>query len=342
MTLEDRIRAFAILGESISAMIEENNEELFSTCKTAEMKNPWFTKENILHALNGICLLLNKQDLEKWASQYKVKNNCRIKQVATIMAGNIPLVGFHDLLCVLISGYTIKIKLSSKDDILPWFIIRQIIKIEPRFTSTIICTDGTLTQFDAAIATGSDSSSQYFDLYFKKFPSIIRRNRHSVAVLDGNESKTDIEKLGTDIFSYYGHGCRNVSKLYVPKNYDFNNFFPLLEKFKQVGLHHKYANNYDYYKAIYLMGKELFYDNGFMLLKFDQGLGSPISVVLFEYYNDINQLALNLEEKADTLQCIVSNLTVFHLPSIRFGNTQSPGLSDYADNVDTMAFLQNL
>jgi len=343
MQLQKRIDSFALLGNSIKQKIETQDAGLLSACSLAEAKNPWFSQSNILKALEGICIFLTKEDLEKWAGNYpNLFPPKAAKTIATILAGNIPFVGFHDVLCVLISGNRIKLKCSSKDEVLPKYIISLLTEIEPEWKDYISFTDGIIKGFDAAIATGSDSSSKYFDLYFGKYPSIIRRNRNSVAVLDGSESKEDIQNLGVDIFSYFGHGCRNVSKIYVPQGYDFNTFFPELESYKDVYNHHKYANNYDYYKAIFLMGQNQFFDNGFMLLKESPELGSPISVVLYEYYNDIDQLVLNLEEKADTLQCIVSNKPIFHTPNTAFGKTQSPELTDYADNIDTMAFLQNL
>lgn len=342
MNIEQRITAFSALGKCIQEMIACSDEQLNTTINRAIVKNPWFTKEDIVSSLKGICKFLDADTLTKWTDTYKIDKQSDSKTVAVIMAGNIPFVGFHDFLCVLVSGNKILIKHSSKDQVIPQFVIGLLTEIEPAFSDFITVTDGQLKGFDAIIATGSNSSSQYFDYYFKKYPSIIRRNRSSIAVLDGNETNEQISGLGKDIFTYFGHGCRNVSKLFVPEGFDFTTFFPKLEEFENVANHNKYGNNYDYYKSVYLLGQEQFYDNGFAIFKESSELGSPISVILFEYYSDIKQVALLLKENADTLQCIVSNNNNFHIPAVPFGHTQLPQINDYADNIDTMDFLQQL
>ena len=300
--------------------------------------NQWFTQKNVLFAIKSIADELTDEKLNKWLGNYNL-NNLKQKNIGVVTAGNIPLVGFHDFLSVLILNHNFIGKLSSKDNRLLKFVAELLIFINPEFKNKITFTDK-LSDFDVIIATGSDNSARYFDYYFGKFPNIIRKNRSSAAILDGNETTQDIENLGKDIFSYFGLGCRNVSKIFIPENYDLHNFFEPLEKYYDVINHNKYANNYDYNRAIFMMNNISIFDNNFVILKEDTGYSSPIAVVYFEYYKNINTVIERLNFDKEKLQCIVTNLDINN--KINFGETQKPALWDYADNIDTINFLINL
>ncbi|QDO95030.1 acyl-CoA reductase [Formosa sediminum] len=349
MNLEQRIKAFIKLGDFIRQFTnnipqkKENipfNDLFFDgfkhQLKIAQEQNKWFNTDNLTFALNGWAESLTENNINTWLKPYTFNSN-PAKRVAIIMAGNIPLVGFHDFLSVLITGHEVIVKQSSNDKHLLPFLAKYLEYIEPEFKSKILFVDGKLDQFDAVIATGSDNTARYFEYYFKDKPAIIRKNRNSVAVLTGNETTEDLEGLADDIFRYYGLGCRNVSKLYVPKQYDFQNFFQAMYKWKDVINDHKYANNYDYNKAVYLMSEFDMLENGFLMIKEDPSFSSPIATLFYEYYNDVNSLKNELISKKSKIQCIVSKDFTEH--EIVFGNTQSPKLWDYADNVDTVAFL---
>ncbi len=339
-------QAFTKLGDFLKYFYEagpqtENKafNEFESVIARAQQQNAWFTQVNIKFALIQWAKLLTKAQLTDWLSLYPLEEK-KTKCVAIIMAGNIPLVGFHDFLSVLITGNKAICKLSSNDKVLLPFIAKQLVEIEPLLDDRIDFIEGKLEQFDAVIATGSNNTSRYFEYYFGKGPNIIRKNRTSVAVLSGNESTSQLERLGDDIFNYYGLGCRNVSKVFVPKEYNFETFFESLFKHKHVIEHHKYANNYDYNKAVYLMSDFKILDNGFMILKEDNSLYSPISVIFYEYYSSIEELKKLLDSQKERIQCVVSSLG--YKNEVSFGQTQSPELNDYADGVDTIQFLTEL
>lgn len=336
MHLERRIYAFHQLGDQIKAM---TTSEFSSLVVAVANQNPWFTEENLKLALQGVSMHLNKTDLTKWASSYQLATNVP-KTVGLAMAGNIPLVGFHDLLCVLLSGHHAKIKLSSSDSILLPYLIKKLIDLEPEFDASIRF-DERLNLVDAVIATGSDNTARYFEYYFRNIPHIIRKNRSSCALLTGNETPSELTELGTDIFSYFGLGCRNISKLYLPKGYSVPTLFPTWEAFGQIIHHHKYANNYDYQKSILLVNKVPFLDNGFVLVKEDEGFVSPISILFYEYYETKEGLNQKLSIHRDKIQCIVSSQG-WYQGSENFGKAQLPGLADYADNIDTLRFLEKL
>jgi hypothetical protein len=249
-------------------------------------------------------------------------------------------VGFHDFLSVLISGHKVLAKLSSNDKQLLPYLTGQLLVIEPGFQEFISFTEEKLENFDAVIATGSNNTARYFDYYFGKYPNIIRKNRNSVAVLNGTESAEQLEALANDIFRFFGLGCRNVSKLFIPKDYNFDNFFKAMFTWKHVINDHKYINNYDYNKAVYLMSLLPVLDNEFLLLKEDSGYSSPISVVFYEYYEDTEILRQKLDENSESIQCVVADGGI--VAAIPFGKTQSPQLWDYADGVDTLDFLLKL
>ena len=279
---------------------------------------------------------LNKYDLTQWMNNYDTMN-VSSKSVAIIMAGNIPLVGFHDFLSVFLCGHNSIIKLSSNDKHILPFLTNLMISINNELSKKIIYIEGKLQGYDAVIATGSNNTSRYFEYYFKNKKSIIRKNRNSIAVLDGSENEDDLSLLGDDIFTYFGLGCRSISKLYVPENYCFDLFFNSIFKWNDLINSHKYANNYDYNKAIYLMSEYKFFDNGFFMVKEGSELYSPISTINYEFYNDISTLKQKIKADDKDIQCIVSNTEIEN--KINFGETQKPSLSQYADNIDVVEFL---
>ena len=305
----------------------------------SQSHNGWFTPEQVYFAVESWAEALREDNLNKWLSAYDL-SEVKPKTVGLILAGNIPLVGFHDFLSVLITGHKVLVKASSNDQHLIAFLADYLISIEPKLSYYISFTDGKLENFDAIIATGSNNTARYFEFYFKDKLSIIRKNRNSVAVLNGNESHEDLVNLGEDIFRYFGLGCRNVSKLFVPKDYNFDAFFKAIYAYKDVIFYEKYSNNYDYNKAVFLMSNFKLLDNEFLTLKEDTRYASPISSVFYEYYEDIADLQKQLESESDQIQCVVSNNLIPN--SISFGQTQQPKLWDYADNVDTLQFLISL
>jgi hypothetical protein len=305
----------------------------------SQSHNGWFTPEQVYFAVESWAKALREDNLNKWLSAYDL-SEVKPKTVGLILAGNIPLVGFHDFLSVLITGHKVLVKASSNDQHLIAFIADYLISIEPKLSYYISFTDGKLENFDAIIATGSNNTARYFEFYFKDKLSIIRKNRNSVAVLNGNESYEDLVNLGEDIFRYFGLGCRNVSKLFVPKDYNFDAFFKAIYAYKDVIFYEKYSNNYDYNKAVFLMSNFKLLDNEFLTLKEDTSYASPISSVFYEYYEDIADLQKRLESESNQIQCVVSNNLIPN--SISFGQTQQPKLWDYADNVDTLQFLISL
>jgi hypothetical protein len=318
--------------------------------------NAWFTPENTTNAVKAIGKMLNEADLTKWLSETesRIKNqesgnskseiqNPKFEiKVGLILAGNIPLVGFHDVLCVIASGHHALIKASSNDSRLIKYILNLFVQLAPEYTDSFSFVDR-LADFDAVIATGSNNTSRYFEYYFGKVPNIIRKNRNSIALITGKESREELFMLGHDIFDYFGLGCRNVSKLLVPKGYDFVPFFESIEPHQPIINHHKYNNNYDYNKSIYLVNGDKHLDNGFLLVKEDERLASPLAVLYFEYYNDLDDAQIRLAELSDNIQCIVSNLPLNQRNQVvGFGKSQQPALWDYADGIDTMAFLSKL
>ena len=350
MELKERIKAFAELGTffnqfSIESIEKNNNSEIntlfFDAFKMqierAHESNGWFTKENVLFAIESLTKALTLENLEKWTSNYNFNEKLPVKNVAIIMAGNIPLVGFHDLLSVLISGNNAIVKLSSNDQFFLPLIVKYLEYSNPNFKGRVTFTKDKLENFDTVIATGSNNTARYFDHYFGKYPNIIRKNRNSVAVLTGNETKQELELLGEDIFKYFGLGCRSVSKLFVPKEYNFDLLFSALYKFKDIINYKKYENNYDYNKAVYIMSLFNVLENGFVMLKEDSSFASPIATLFYEYYDSKESLFEKLESNKENIQCIVSHLD--NKTFINFGESQNPKLWDYADGVDTLEFL---
>ncbi|MDF2436688.1 MAG: acyl-CoA reductase [Bacteroidota bacterium] len=354
MKTEERIQGFARLGRFLTQFSEgaakyesEDLNEFFyddfnELISKANIYNPWFTEENVRNAISSIGGMLKESELRTWVSDYPVNENKKPLNIAVIMAGNIPLVGFHDMLSVLMSGNRFTGKLSSEDKHLMPFIGKVLIKAEPGFANLIGFTEDKLKDIDAVIATGSNNSARYFEYYFGKYPHIIRKNRNSVAVLTGKESIQQLRMLGEDIFRYFGLGCRNVSKLFVPRGYNFNDFYSAIVDHGNVVQNNKYMNNYEYNRTVYLMSSDpSLLDNNFLLLKADTGFSSPVGVLYYEHYDDIKELNKTLEEKRDQIQCVVSASSEIK-NALSPGTAQCPGLTDYADGVDTMKFLTNL
>jgi hypothetical protein len=334
LTSKERIEAFCHLGDLIGNLDEDEKEILF---RRANNQNSWFTEVSMESALSGLSKLLEKEKLEKWLSPYSLSENTTPRKVGILMAGNIPGVGFHDLMCVLISGHIAVPKLSSADAFFTKWLIDRLIELEPRFEN-FIQIEEMLKGMDAYIATGSDNSARYFNYYFGKYPSIIRSNRTSVAILTGKESEETLDKLGRDIFLYFGLGCRNVSKIFVKNVGQLQYFLDVMEKFKWVAINHKYLNNYEYIKSIYLVNSEPHLDNGFLILRESTELVSPIGVLFYEIYDSKENLVARLNSLESKIQCVVGDPD--EIPgAVRFGETQYPEPWDYADKVDTMKFL---
>ncbi|WP_291098858.1 MULTISPECIES: acyl-CoA reductase [unclassified Flavobacterium] len=350
-------RYFIELEKFLSQFSEEENvknpavlyndlffDDFVNLIQLSQSHNGWYTPENVHFSIQSWATALTEENLDKWLSAYNLPFDCaqgdkatNCKNAGLILAGNIPLVGFHDFLSVLISGHNVLIKTSSNDQFLLPFLAKYLIAVEPEFSNKITFVEGKLENFDAVIATGSNNTARYFEYYFKDKPSIIRKNRNSVAILNGKETKEQLIALGEDIFRYFGLGCRNVSKLFVPKGYSFNAFFEAIFEYQDVIHYEKYANNYDYNKAVFLMSNYKLLDNGFLTLKEDMSYASPISSVFYEFYDSIEDLQIRLQSESEQIQCIVSNNLIEN--SIDFGETQKPNLWDYADNVDTISFL---
>ena len=360
MTLSDRLNAFSALGlfleKSVTLDFEANTEEIQTLCFSAKAKNAWFLPQNTLIMLKSISKMLEKDNLQTWIDKYnfpEIQENSeqKPKKIGVVMAGNIPAVGFHDALCVLLSGHILHAKLSSDDQLIIPFLLKKLISFLPEIKKNIHFVER-MNEVDAIIATGSDNTARYFEYYFAKKPHIIRKNRHSVAIFNGKETKEDFLKLGEDIFTYFGLGCRNVAKLYVPKDYEKNDgfvpFYDTIQVFEDVYIHNKYANNYDYNKAIYLIKKIPHYDNNFLIISESTEIASPIAMLFYEFYDNEAHLAEIIRKNEEKIQCIVSKDAFFKLDneklenSFGFGQAQQPRLHDYADGVDTMAFLKDL
>jgi hypothetical protein len=337
---EQRVASFSSLGQVFEIAAAGVENSLGNLVENVKSHNGWFTPENVRFALSQWAKLLKADQLNAWIQAYQFPETTP-KTIGIIMAGNIPLVGFHDLLCVVLSGNKALVKLSSKDTVLMKEVIQTLLKIEPGLAEYIKIEEAILKDFDAIIATGSDNSSRYFDYYFGKYPHIIRKNRTSVAIIRGNETQEDFKQLGWDIFRYFGLGCRNVTKLFVPKDYDFSLFFEGISIFRFVLENNKYANNYDYNKAIFLLNKTLHLDNGFLLIKEDSSLFTPAGLVHFEPYSSEEELQQKLNEQASAIQCIVSK-NAENNREIPLGTSQMPGLNQYADGIDTLSFLSQI
>ncbi len=343
MKIKERINAFGRLGEKFNELHALKTEEFETLCKMSYLRNNWFTQENIDHALLAWSRELNDASINHWLSGYEMDGPTTTKSIGVINAGNIPMVGFHDMLSVLISGHRYIGKNASDDNLLLPFVTSLLTEIEPGFTDRISFVEK-LTKFDAVIATGNNNSARYFENYFGKVPHIIRKNRSGVGVVSGNETPDDFRNLGVDIFQYYGMGCRNISKIYVPDNYDFKNFFEGVYHYNDVMQHSKYMNNFDYNNAMLLMKQIPFLTNEFLIIHEDERITSPIAVVHYEKYAGKKELNDKLDAGEEMIQCVVA-IEKPELKSqlknriVKFGEAQSPALNDYADGVDTIRFL---
>lgn len=341
MVLEERITLMSHLGQYFL----ENSEELNQAIYRAESQNPWFTHEHISYALKNIAEgYLEKDQLEKWTLPFPVfqEESNDSPTVGLVMAGNIPLVGFHDFLAVFISGCRQRIKLSTKDTILWQFILEKLISLNPKIKSLIKFEDR-LNGCDAYIATGSGNTAKYFKYYFQKYPNIIRSNKTSVAVLNGHESGEDLELLAEDICSFFGFGCRNVTKIFVPKDYNFEPLIKALNKFGDQINHYKYKNNYDFQLAMYLLNKVEYMSSDSVLIVPSDSVFSPISVLNYEFYDD-EEIVIHTILNNEDVQCTITAIEdIQDRPRIfNFGEAQKPGLTDYADGISTLDFLAAL
>lgn len=355
LNLQERINGLVILGKFMAQYEAKSEDESLkklneyfldgyrAAINEAHLYNNWFTPENLHFALQQWSEALSRDNLQKWIGQYPEGYFERKapKTVAIIMAGNIPLVGFHDLLSVIISGHKALAKPSSDDEKLMPFLAQILVAINKAFAEQITFATGQIKDFDAIIATGSNNSARYFEHYFGKYPHIIRKNRSSVAVLHGDESEEELKLLSEDIFRYFGLGCRNVSKAFVPKDFDTDRLFKAFYDFSHVVDNNKYGNNYDYNRAIYLMEKKDFLENGFFIIRESEDLHAPVAVLHLERYQDIEEVKNKLQQNNEELQCVVSQ-KILNNSVIPMGETQRPRLWDYADKVDTLEFLNQL
>jgi hypothetical protein len=331
------INSLSDLGNYLS----QPDDELTDIINNELYYNAWFTPANVHKAVVAIGQMLNEADLSTWLGRYNLDNQ-ELKKVGLILAGNISLVGFHDVLCTLVTGNYALIKSSTQDNRLIKYVLQKLVDIDSSFAGRYDFVER-LENFDAVIATGSNNTSRYFDYYFGKVPNIIRKNRNSIAILTGNESAEQLHALGHDIFDYYGLGCRNVSKLLVPADYNFNFFFESIQSYEGIIHHHKYNNNYDYNKSIYLVNREEHLDNGFLLVKRDENLVSPLSVLFYSNYDDLKQAETIINNESEQIQCVVSGAPLrVSNQVVGFGQSQQPKLWDYADGIDTMDFLSKL
>jgi Acyl-CoA reductase (LuxC) len=331
MNLQNRIE----LLQKLKKYLEEDGSEWQEVKAKATAHNGWFIPEFIDLAIKNICeVFLQKEKLEAWAKHYHLDDNITGKNIGLVMAGNIPLVGFHDFLCVFISGHKQTIKLSSKDDVLLKHLIQKLYNWNATVKDYVTIAE-MLKGCDAYIATGSNNSARYFEQYFAKYPGIIRRNRTSAAILNGKESAAALDKLADDVHLYFGLGCRNVTKIFVPAAYDFVPLLRAFDKYKYFADHHKYKNNYDYQLSIALMNNIYYMTNESTLLIENEENFSAISQLNYSFYTNVETVKALLKENSD-VQCIVG------LDGIDFGMAQQPGLFDYADGVDTMQFLLTL
>ena len=339
MTLTQRIQLLTLLGKYL---LQDTDEKELAILRT-EQNNRWLTKANSEKALQNIATqFLQKETLEQLAIQYNIPEETANPQtVGLVLAGNISAVGFHDVMCTFLSGHKDKIKYSDKDKFLIPLMIHYLQDLEPA-TKTYFQEIERLEDFDAVIATGSDNTALYFEQYFGKYPNIIRKNRNSVAVLSGTETDEELMALGRDIFDYYGLGCRSVSKVYVPADYELPTLLRVLDNYQEVMEHNKYKNNYDYNRSVYLLNKVAHYANDCVMVLEHESLLSRIAAVHYEHYKNEEELVEKLNENKDAIQCIATNMTLKGVETVGLGQTQCPAITDYADGVDTLAFLIQL
>jgi hypothetical protein len=347
-----RVDAFIELGKQLKKTVGVSNpdslspagKDIFHEITESQNKNLWFTSENVKNALMGLSIMLEESKMREWLKNYTIHDHPNPSKVAVVMAGNLPVVGFHDFMCVLISGNQFLGKLSGQDKDLPVKIASLLTEIEPDFLSMIEFTEERISGFDAVIATGSNNTSRYFEYYFGEYPHIIRRNRNSIAILDGNETIGELEALSDDIFMFFGMGCRSVSFVFVPDKYDLELLLKSFSKWEFLKDHHKYYNNYEYQKAICLVNRTEHYDTGFALIKEDALMASPLSVLHYHRYNSLSEVNDFITKQKENIQCVVARngFQLKETEKVCFGEAQNPGPSDYADGIDTMRFLLEL
>ncbi|MBK7086236.1 MAG: acyl-CoA reductase [Flavobacteriales bacterium] len=350
MDLKDRTSTFVQLGRVLAlfgskapwpghacGLNEAEYLQFDRTIAGAHHLNGWYTEGEVRHALLGLAHLLDAERMDHWLATYpKLGEDRSPRTVGLILAGNVPLVGFHDLLCTLLSGHRARVKCSSQDAGLTAGVVELLQRFSPELHARVELVEGRLGTVDAVIATGSNNTARYFEHYFAHVPRIVRKSRVSVSVLDGSETDAELAALSEDVFRYFGLGCRNVSKLFIPQHFDMDRVFRALFPWKDIVLHGKYANNYDYYRALWLLDREPFLEHGFLIVKETAALASPVSVLYVERYSEGLELKARLDAEANSIQCIVGHA---YLP---FGTAQQPGPEDYADGVDTLAFLLEL
>lgn len=342
---ENRFKAWRNIGDKLADFVESSgqsddewSQHLLQKVNKAVHHNGWFERAEVMHALKEWSTALSEESLSAWVARYPEThfNPTSPKKVGLVMAGNIPLVGFHDLLTVHLTGHQPLVKLSSDDNqLLPALLNGSEIEEDIQWVERLI-------DMEAVIATGSDNTARYFEHYFGKYPNIIRKNRKSVAVLNGDESEEDLAALGEDVFRYFGMGCRSISKIYLPEDFDLDRIFGAWMPYQDTVQNHKYANNYDYHRAILLLDRKPFLENGFVILREHEQMSTPVGTVHYERYKNVNDVWESLAESRDGIQCIASKSKEGDLPVVAFGNTQSPALWDYADGVDTIEFLAGL
>lgn len=342
MNIESRVLGLNKLSAYIKEFLAKNSEyynendvEFQQVLKKSEIENPWFTADNQKYALKQWSELLTEENINEWLQKYSPSKTS--KKVGLILAGNIPLVGLHDVISVILSNHIPLIKLSSKDKTMLPFLLKK----WSEFSEGTIDFEFVerLENFDAVIATGSNNTARYLEYYFKNHLSIIRKNRTSVAVLKGDETEEELKLLAHDIFQYFGLGCRNVTRIFIPQDLVIDRLFESFLDFKEIINHNKYANNYDYNRAVYLLNQDKFWDNNFVMLKEDAQLFSPLSVINFSRYSSLDEVKDFIAENEENIQCVVAK-NELGIDSIQFGEAQNPGLNTYADNVDTMKFLE--
>lgn len=347
MTIDERVKCLVKTGRILESILLTTNEsnlistsekKLFSSISSVQYKNSWFSEWSVRNALEGIVKMLGEKDLlEFLASYYKpLLKKDKVYNVGLVMAGNIPLVGFHDFVCVFLAGDTAKIKLSSEDDVLFPLIFDLMKEINPKVGNSCVIQETKLSDIDRVIATGSSNTARYFEYYFSKYPNVIRKSRTSVGIVNKEDTDDDFLSLANDLFYYYGMGCRNVSKLYFPQGFDVVHFIDVLRTYDNQLDNTKYINNLDYNKSIMLINSTPFLDAGFFFLKEDESLFSPVSIIHYEFYDDKQKVYDFIKENEHSIQCVVSSQNEY---GVKLGQAQFPKLWDYADNVDVMAFL---
>jgi Acyl-CoA reductase (LuxC) len=345
MTYKKRLSSLVELGK----ILIPENEALQTIVRKTALHNSWFTEANQWKAITEIRnAFLQKDKLEAWLTPYFLENigvnteGPPSKTVALILAGNIPMVGFHDIISVFVTGHKSLIKLSDKDPFFIPFLIEQMSKLGVPTDQYFAISESRMKDFDAVIATGSNNSARYFDAYFGKYPNIIRKNRNAVGILRGDETTEDLAELGNDVFTYFGLGCRNVSKIYVPKEYNFHPLLEALHEHNELVMHDKFKNNFDYQFTLTILNKIQHQANGCIIMVENKAITSPIAMLFYEYYDSFEQLSKDLLEKQTEIQCVVSKQKIEGLPCFDFGEAQKPALNDYADGEDTIQFLLGL